>query len=116
MRYEDINDEQLIVMLHESSEDAKDILFEKYRYIIEIELKKYSSMARVLGYDYNDLYQDALVGFSDALVSFNQDENASLHTFITLCVERRVRNYVRKNDTYKMKILRKKLKKVLNIQ
>ena len=29
MRYEDINDEQLISMLHESSDDAKDILFEK---------------------------------------------------------------------------------------
>ena len=33
MRYEDINDEQLISMLHESSDDAKDILFEKYKYI-----------------------------------------------------------------------------------
>ena len=48
MNYRDISDEQLIYMLHESSEDAKDLLFEKYKYIIDIELKKYSSMARVL--------------------------------------------------------------------
>ena len=29
MRYEDISDEQLISMVHEASDDAKDILFEK---------------------------------------------------------------------------------------
>ena len=32
MRYEDIDDEQLVSMLHESSDDAKDILFDNYRY------------------------------------------------------------------------------------
>ena len=47
-----------------------------------------------------------MVGFSDALVSFNQDSNASLKTFITLCVERRVRNYIRNSDTIKDKMLR----------
>ena len=109
MRYEDINDEQLIVMLHESSEDAKDILFEKYRYIIEIELKKYSSMARVLGYDYNDLYQDALVGFSDALVSYRSDKHAALASFITLCVDRKLQVCIKKAGRLKNKLLNESL-------
>ena len=105
MRYEDIDDGQLISMLHESSEDAKDILFEKYRYIIEIELKKYSSMARVLGYDYNDLYQDALVGFSDALVSYRTDKHAALSSFITLCVDRKLQVCIKKAGRLKNKLL-----------
>ena len=105
MRYEDIDDGQLISMLHESSEEAKDILFEKYKYIIEIELKKYSSMARVLGYDYNDLYQDALVGFSDALVSYRTDKHAALSSFITLCVDRKLQVCIKKAGRLKNKLL-----------
>ena len=105
MRYEDIDDGQLISMLHESSEEAKDILFEKYRYIIDIELKKYSSMARVLGYDYNDLYQDALVGFSDALVSYRTDKHAALSSFITLCVDRKLQVCIKKAGRLKNKLL-----------
>lgn len=105
MRYEDIDDGQLISMLHESSEEAKDILFEKYKYIIDIELKKYSSMARVLGYDYNDLYQDALVGFSDALVSYRTDKHAALSSFITLCVDRKLQVCIKKAGRLKNKLL-----------
>lgn len=105
MRYEDIDDEQLISMLHESSDEAKDILFEKYKYIIEIELKKYSSMARVLGYDYHDLYQDALVGFSDALVSYRNDKHAALASFITLCVDRKLQVSIKKAGRLKNKML-----------
>ena len=40
MKYTDVDDGQLINMLHEASEDAKDLLFEKYKYIIDIEMKK----------------------------------------------------------------------------
>jgi RNA polymerase sporulation-specific sigma factor len=109
MRYNDIDDEQLVSMLHESSEDAKDILFEKYKYIIDIELKKYSSMARVLGYDYNDLYQYALVGFSDALVSYRSDKHAALSSFITLCVDRKLQVCIKKAGRLKNKMLNESL-------
>ena len=47
-----------------------------------------------------------MVGFSDALVSYNQDSDASLKTFITLCVERRVSNFIKKNNTTKFKMLK----------
>ena len=99
-------DEELVNLVCENSEEARDMLYEKYSYIIDIICNKYKQSAYYLSADLQELRQEAMLGFSDALVSFNEDENASLHTFITLCVERRVRNYVRKNDTYKMKILR----------
>lgn len=99
-------DNELVNLVCENSEEARDMLYEKYSYIVDIVCNKYKKSAYYLSADMQELRQEALLGFSDALVSFNQDENASLHTFITLCVERRVRNYVRKNDTHKMKILR----------
>ena len=95
MKYEDYNDAELISMVRESSEDAKDILYNKYKYIIDIELKKYNNLATILGYDYNDLYQDALVGFSDAIVNYREDKEASLPYFITLCVDRKLQYAIR---------------------
>lgn len=109
MEYKDINDNQLISMLHESSDDAKDILFEKYKYIIDIEMKKYSRMARTLGYDLNDLYQDALLGFSDALVSYRDDRHAALPSFITLCVDRKLQVSIKKAGRLKNKLLNESL-------
>ncbi len=109
MNYQEIDDNELILQLHEASEDAKDILFEKYKYIIEIELKKYSRMARVLGYDLNDLYQDALVGFSDALVSYRTDKHAALSSFITLCVDRKLQVSIKKAGRLKNKLLNESL-------
>ncbi len=109
MEYKGTNDSQLIGMLHEASEDAKDILFEKYKYIIDIELKKYSRMARTLGYDIHDLYQDALVGFSDALVSYRDDRHAALPSFITLCVDRKLQVSIKKAGRLKNKLLNESL-------
>ena len=85
-------DEELVNLVCENSEEARDMLYEKYSYIIDIICNKYKQSAYYLSADLQELRQEAMLGFSDALVSFNQDENASLHTFITLCVERRVRN------------------------
>ncbi|MGN1371887.1 MAG: sigma-70 family RNA polymerase sigma factor [Candidatus Coprovivens sp.] len=109
MQYKDIDDSQLISMIHEASEDAKNILFDKYKYIIDIELKKYSRMARTLGYDINDLYQDALVGFSDALVSYRDDKPAALPSFITLCVDRKLQVSIKKAGRLKNKLLNESL-------
>lgn len=101
----DFNDDQLIGMIRESSEEAKDLLFEKYKYIIDIEVKKYMAMANMLGYDYSDLYQDALVGFADALNSYREDKEAALPSFITLCVNRRLQVSIIKAGRIKNKLI-----------
>lgn len=57
------------------------------------------------GFEYKDLYQEALVGYSDAINSYKDDKNASLSTFITLCVDRRLQNTIKKAGRIKNKIL-----------
>lgn len=109
MNYQDVSDSELISMVHESSIEAKDLLFEKYRYIIDVETKKYLRMAKILGYEYNDLMQDALVGFSDALKNFRDDKEASLSSFITLCVDRKLQSSIIKAGRKKNKIINESL-------
>lgn len=98
-------DEELVNLVCEKSEEASDMLYEKYKYIVDIVFNKYRKGAYYLSVDLNELRQEALVGFSDALVSYNQSKGVNLPTFISVCVERKVRNYVRKADTYKNKTM-----------
>lgn len=99
-------DNELVNFVCENSEEARDMLFEKYEYIVDIIYNKYRKSAYALSVDMKELRQEALLGFSDALVKFNQDKDANLSTFITLCVERKVRNYIRKADTQKNRIIK----------
>ncbi len=96
MKYEEYSDSELYSLICESNEDAKDILFIKYKYIIDVVIKKYAFTAMKYGFEYKDLYQEALVGFTDAINSYQEDKNTSMATFITLCVDRRLQNSIRK--------------------
>lgn len=86
------SDSELLMMMNEHSEHAKDLLYKKYEYIVKIYVKKYKRMAYVLGMELKDLNQEALVGFSDALNSYNENAKSKLASFITICVERRIQS------------------------
>lgn len=107
--YNDFNDYELIAKFHEGYEEAKEILYNKYLYIIETEIKKYSKAAYILGYDQTDLFQEALVGFSNALANFREDKDASLSSFITLCVDRKVNSSIKKASRQKNKLVNNSL-------
>ena len=109
MKAKDYNDNELLMMLSESPDEAKDLLYAKYKYIVKIYVKKYQKMAYTLGMEMKDLNQEALVGFSDALNSFDDNNKASLNTFISLCVERRIQSSLLKASRKKNILLNEAL-------
>lgn len=104
MNYKD-NDEETIYLVKENNEDAKDHIVSKYKYLIDIIIRKYKTMAYLLKIDNNDLYQEAMLGFADALDKYEVAREASLKTFISLCVERRLQNVIRKANSKKNKMI-----------
>ncbi len=98
------NDIELTQMVCENNEDAKDFLYEKYHYIIDIIISKYKKTIYALGMDINEVRQEAMLGFTDALIKYNDSKETSLPTFISLVVERKIQNAVRKAETQKNKI------------
>ena len=102
---EKTNDSELIMLYREDDEDAKNMLFYKYKFIIDILIKKYQNWLSSLKIDFQELYSECTVGFSDALYCFQEDKDSSLPTFITLCVERRISGIIRKYSRDKYKIL-----------
>ncbi len=100
----EFNDEELTTMVKENNEDAKDVLFEKYHYIIDIIISKYKKSIYALGLDISEIKQEAFVSFTDALIKYTEEKESSLPTFISLVVERKIQNCVRNADTIKNKV------------
>lgn len=85
--------------------DAKNKLYLEYKYIVDIMVRKYNSVALSLGIDSKDLEQEAYYAFSDALNSYRLDKNAKLETFISLCINRRLQKVIKKNTSEKARLL-----------
>ena len=100
------HDNELIDVISDNSEEARDVLYDKFKYIVDIIINKYKKSAYSLSVDMQELRQEALLGFSDALYSYTDDKEATLATFISLCVERKVDNYIKKHSTKKMRMLK----------
>ena len=99
----------LLDMVCESNEEVRDSLYASYEPIIKYTVKQFVSAARKLGLDMNDLMQEANVGFTDALNHFDSSKDASLKTFIQLCIKRRLSNYILKNKSQKNKMVQESL-------
>lgn len=105
----EISDNELLALALEQNEDAKDMLYKRYSYIIDIVLKKYRKLAQSLSIDLNDMRAEALYALSLALANYQDNKNANLATFISLCVNRNVFNVIRNAKTKKRKILNEAL-------
>lgn len=88
-----------------ASDEAKNELYKKYKYIEDILIRKYASMASYLNIDMNELISEAAYAFSDAINSYQNDKNAKLSTFISLCIDRRLQKLIKKYSSEKAKIL-----------
>ena len=91
-------------MFCETNEDIRDSLYEKYLPTIKYVVKKFTTNAKKLGLEYSDLMQEANVAFTDAINTYDQNKDASLQTFIVLCVQRRLTNVISKAQTTKSKM------------
>ena len=105
MDYNDYPDGEIFMMVCENNEDAKEMLFDKYKYVLNIVIKKYSYIAKELGIDSKELYSKALYGFNDALNDYKEDKSASFKTFLSLCIGRRLQKAIASAKAKKNRII-----------
>ena len=103
----EVNDEELVYMVSENNDDAKDYLYQKYSGMIHSELNKVKKSAYALDIDISDLEQEALLGFSNAINTYDSDEETKFQTYATLCVRRKLINYIDKYRTTKNHVMKK---------
>ena len=105
MNYKDYNDYELISYVHEDSEEASSILFEKYRPLIITIATKMITYSPNLGLEINDLIQEGMLGLNKAINTFDENEEASFYTYAKTCIERRMISLVVSAKRQKHRIL-----------
>lgn len=99
------NDFELVSLIRENNEEAREILYNKYKPII---VKKSTDQIYKLGsygMEINDLIQEGYIGLDNAINCFNEKENTSFYTFALLCIDRQIITYIKKNTNNKTMIL-----------
>ena len=103
--YKDENDFELLYLVKEEDENAKNMFYEKYRPMVEIKAKKYYSQIQNKGYELNDLIQEGMIGLSNAIKDFNEDEETKFLTFANVCIERSIIDFIREINRQKHQAL-----------
>lgn len=96
-------------MVCESNEDLNNSLYEEYLPNIKYLVNKYAIAAHKLGLDYNDLMQEANIGFTEAITTYDESKGANLKTFIIVCVERKIQSALRKEKTIKNQMMQESI-------
>lgn len=93
--YLDCNDYELLYLISDNNEESNEIIFSKYKPVIEFYAKKYLPCVINKGIDYNDLYQEGLIGLDSALENFKEQKNIKFSTFAFTCIERKILSAVK---------------------
>ena len=96
----DYNDSELMLYINEENEIAKEIMFKKYYYLVDLCIKKYRKYYRMLRIDESDLIQEAIIAFSSALKKYN-DKDIPIKSFIYLCINRRIKSFIKRTANNK---------------
>ena len=103
--YNDENDYELLYLISESSEEAKEVFFEKYKPTIQTLVLKYFPLIKNKGYEINDLYQEGMVGLSQAINDYREQKNVQFNTFAAVCIERQILSFIRNVSRNKHRVL-----------
>ena len=99
------NDSELVFLVQEENEEAKEALIKKYTTLINSIVYKYLKHVKTLGIDKKDLYQEGLLGFLESIDKFEEERNIKFNTYISKCVENRIISYLRSCSANKHKSL-----------
>ena len=105
MDYSKFNDYELVNMAQDNNEDAINMLHIKYKPLINKKCKKIYPYVSSKGLEYDDLVQECLIGFEEAIINFKQDDDVTFYTFCNICMDRQLKSEITKLNRDKHKIL-----------
>lgn len=108
MNYED-NDYELLYLISENNESAKEIFYDKYKPTVEVKARKYFQAVKGNGIELNDLIQEGMIGLSNAISDYQEQKNIKFSTFAATCIERNILTYIRRISCNKHMVLNNSL-------
>lgn len=85
-RYQMLEDEELVDLVHRGESDALDFLIHKYRNFVRAKARSYF----LIGADKEDIVQEGMIGLYKAIRDFKEDKLTSFKAFAELCITRQI--------------------------
>lgn len=105
MDYKTLNDNELVYMCSENSEEAINIMIDKYKNCILSILKDLLDEYNIVGVEVADLYQEGLIGLMHAINTFDKDKDVTFYTYANTCIKTSILSAVRQTFRKKNRIL-----------
>ena len=114
MNYRDYNDFELLSYVSDNNEEASEVLFEKYRPLINATANRLYYYCKNTGLEINDLIQEGMLGLNLAINSFDNEKETSFYTYAKKCIERRIISVIVSSRRLKHKFLNESLSFEIN--
>lgn len=88
-------------MIGEKSDDATNLLFEKYKPIILKLAIEYYKYGRNFGLEYQDFIQEGYLGLASAIRNYSDNKNILFYTYALICIRSKMSNLIRRSSTNK---------------
>jgi RNA polymerase sporulation-specific sigma factor len=84
--YLQLEDEEIIELVHKGESGALDYLIQKYRNFVRAKARSYF----LIGADKEDIVQEGMIGLYKAIRDFKEDKLSSFKAFAELCITRQI--------------------------
>ncbi len=86
VQYLQLEDEEIIDLVHKGETEALDFLIHKYRNFVRAKARSYF----LIGADREDIVQEGMIGLFKAIRDFKEDKLSSFKAFAELCITRQI--------------------------
>lgn len=86
LQFGNMDDEQLVEMVHKGDSEVLDYLIHKYRQFVRAKARSYF----LIGADREDIVQEGMIGLFKAIRDYKDDKSSSFKAFAELCITRQI--------------------------
>ena len=72
MDYKKLNDYEVVYMVRENDDEAREIIFNKYIPLVRRIASNYLTLAKMARIEYEDLVQEGLIALNEAINKYNE--------------------------------------------
>lgn len=85
-KFDDMEDEKIVELVHNGNSEALDYLIHKFRQFVRVKARSYF----LIGADREDIVQEGMIGLFKAIRDYKDDKSTSFKAFAELCVTRQI--------------------------
>lgn len=95
MDYKDINDYEVLYMIKENDDDAVELLYKKYKPVIDKKIYKWNSVLKKLGISTMDVRQELYLAFTKAVNKYSEENDTLFYTYVNILLDGHIKNIIK---------------------